>query len=124
MEIDVFISYHTASSHSTVEAVVNRLENAGIRYWYAPRTEWELPVQELERVLRLNSSMRGDIAIGTIDNRERLADTYAVMGRTTEAIREYEAEKTALENLFGADCDRILTVVQKLQSLRGYTHER
>ena len=37
MEIDVFISYHTASSHSTVEAVVNRLENAGIRCWYAPR---------------------------------------------------------------------------------------
>ena len=37
MEIDVFISYHTNSSRTVVEAVVNRLEGVGIRCWYAPR---------------------------------------------------------------------------------------
>lgn len=37
MNIDVFISYHTASSLSVVEAVVNKLESSGVRCWYAPR---------------------------------------------------------------------------------------
>lgn len=37
MEIDVFISHHTDSSLHIVEAIVNKLENKGIRCWYAPR---------------------------------------------------------------------------------------
>lgn len=37
MDIDVFISYHTASSLAVVEAVVNKLESVGVRCWYAPR---------------------------------------------------------------------------------------
>ena len=37
MEIDVFISHHTSSSLHIVEAIVNKLENIGVRCWYAPR---------------------------------------------------------------------------------------
>lgn len=37
MEIDVFVSHHTRSSLHIVEAIVNKLENHGIRCWYAPR---------------------------------------------------------------------------------------
>lgn len=37
MEIDVFVSYHTDSSRNVVEAVVYKLEDKGIRCWYAPR---------------------------------------------------------------------------------------
>ena len=37
MEIDVFVSHHTASSLHIVEGIVNKLESQGIRCWYAPR---------------------------------------------------------------------------------------
>lgn len=37
MEIDVFVSYHTESSKSIVESIVNKLEGNGVRCWYAPR---------------------------------------------------------------------------------------
>jgi tetratricopeptide (TPR) repeat protein len=37
MDIDVFVSHHTSSSLHIVEAIVNRLESAGLRCWYAPR---------------------------------------------------------------------------------------
>ena len=37
MKIDVFISYHTESSRTITEAIVNKLEHKGIRCWYAPR---------------------------------------------------------------------------------------
>ena len=82
------------------------------------RTELKAAAEQLETALRINSRMRGDIAIDTIDNREYLADTFAAMERTAEAVEQYEAEKTALENLFGADCDRIQHVEQKICGLR------
>jgi len=37
MNIDVFISYHTDSSHHIVEAIVNKLEGMGIRCWYSEK---------------------------------------------------------------------------------------
>ena len=37
MDIDVFVSHHTSTSLHIVEAIVNKLEAAGIRCWYAPR---------------------------------------------------------------------------------------
>ena len=37
MDIDVFISHHTASSLHIVEAISNKLEACGVRCWYAPR---------------------------------------------------------------------------------------
>ena len=37
MEIDVFVSHHTASSLHIVEGIVNKLEADGVRCWYAPR---------------------------------------------------------------------------------------
>ncbi|HIT57760.1 MAG TPA: TIR domain-containing protein [Candidatus Galloscillospira stercoripullorum] len=37
MEIDVFISHHTASSLHIVEGIANKLEADGVRCWYAPR---------------------------------------------------------------------------------------
>ena len=37
MDIDVFVSHHTSSSLHIVEAIVNKLENNGVRCWYAPR---------------------------------------------------------------------------------------
>ena len=37
MKIDVFVSHHTDSSLHIVEGIVNKLEGAGIRCWYAPR---------------------------------------------------------------------------------------
>ena len=36
MQIDVFVSYHTESSRTIVEAIVNKLEHDGVRCWYAP----------------------------------------------------------------------------------------
>ncbi len=37
MNVDVFISHHTASSLHIVEAIANKLESFGVRCWYAPR---------------------------------------------------------------------------------------
>ena len=52
MEIDVFVSHHTESSLHIVEAIVNKLEAAGIRCWYAPRDTHGLYASEIYNMIQ------------------------------------------------------------------------
>ena len=81
--------------------------------------QWKAAMEALEQALEINSRMRGDIAADTIDNRERLADVYAAMGRIAEAAGEYEMAVNALEGLFGPEHQQIRTIQEKLRALEG-----
>ena len=52
MVIDVFVSYHTATSLETARAVVEKLESRGLRCWYQERDSRGYYAEEIERVLR------------------------------------------------------------------------
>lgn len=51
MNIDVFVSHHTSSSLHIVEGIVNKLEAAGIRCWYAPRDTEDAYASSIARAL-------------------------------------------------------------------------
>ena len=67
-----------------------------------------------EGALQINDQMRSDLAIDTIDNVEYLADTYAALGRTSEAEEYYRRAIRALEIVFGRQCSRIEQVETKI----------
>lgn len=66
------------------------------------------------KALDSNIKMRGEVAVGTIDNAEYLADTYAALGKTNEAANYYMSVITMLEKLFGPEYERINRVKEKM----------
>lgn len=48
MAIDVFVSYHTATSLDTAKAVVQKLESQGLRCWYQDRDSRGFYAEEIE----------------------------------------------------------------------------
>ena len=48
MAIDVFVSYHTATSLDTAKAVVQKLESQGLRCWYQDRDSHGVYAEEIE----------------------------------------------------------------------------
>ena len=52
LDIDVFISYHTKSSRSIVEAICNVLESSKIKCWYAPRNVESQYAGDIVRAIR------------------------------------------------------------------------
>lgn len=48
MAIDVFVSYHTATSLDTAKAVVQKLESQGLRCWYQDRDSHGFYAEEIE----------------------------------------------------------------------------
>ena len=71
-------------------------------------------MKQLSEALEINSRMRGDLAIDTIDNQEAIGDTYIMLHHYTEAANAYTASLTMIEKLLGYDHPRNEIIKKKM----------
>ncbi len=75
---------------------------------------WNQAEDKLSRALEINLRMRGTLAADTVENQEALGDLYVAQGRLGEASNAYMAVFTMMENLFGKNDPRLVSVKKKM----------